>query len=86
MLQIIVEAQVGENAAEEAKRILAMSEAERQARAQKVEHEKTVAVENAQKRMQQAEASVAGVTGEAQWRLAQKENERLSIQRMAEQL
>eukprot|EP00959_Pyramimonas_sp_CCMP1952_P254164 5309598-Pyramimonas_sp.AAC.1 len=66
--------------------MLAVSEAERQAMAQKVEYEKNVIAENAQKRMQHAGASVAGVAGEAQRRLAQEENERLRIQSIAEQL
>eukprot|EP00959_Pyramimonas_sp_CCMP1952_P043206 904096-Pyramimonas_sp.AAC.1 len=60
--------------------MLAVSEAERQAVAHIVEYEKTVVAENAQKRMQHDEASAAGVTDEAQRRLAEEENERLRIQ------
>eukprot|EP00959_Pyramimonas_sp_CCMP1952_P211941 4434957-Pyramimonas_sp.AAC.1 len=57
---IISEAQENEKAAEEAQRMLAVSEAERQAVAQPMEQERTIPVENAQKQMQHAEANVAG--------------------------
>eukprot|EP00959_Pyramimonas_sp_CCMP1952_P368834 7725697-Pyramimonas_sp.AAC.1 len=57
MQQIILEAQVDEKAAEEAERMLAISEAERRAMAQQVEREEAVSVADAQRRMQQAEAS-----------------------------
>eukprot|EP00959_Pyramimonas_sp_CCMP1952_P168687 3524289-Pyramimonas_sp.AAC.1 len=52
------------------------SEAERQAMAQKVEQERIVMAEDAQRRIEQAEASIAGITDAAKRRLAQEENEK----------
>eukprot|EP00959_Pyramimonas_sp_CCMP1952_P237567 4964691-Pyramimonas_sp.AAC.1 len=73
--RIISEAQENQKAAEEAQRRHGVSEAERQAIAQKMGHEKTIIVENAQKLAQHADANVAGVPGEAHRRLAQGEIE-----------
>eukprot|EP00959_Pyramimonas_sp_CCMP1952_P122162 2553544-Pyramimonas_sp.AAC.1 len=83
---IISEAPENKKAAEGAQWMLAVSEAERQAIAQPMQHEKTIIVENAQKPIQHDEAKVAGVTDEAQWRLAQEEIARMRIQSIAEQL
>eukprot|EP00959_Pyramimonas_sp_CCMP1952_P046390 968766-Pyramimonas_sp.AAC.1 len=86
MQQIILEAQVDERAAEDADRMPAESEAGRQAMTRKVEQERTVIAEDAQRRIQQAEASAAGVTDGAQRRSAQEENEKREIPHMAEQM
>eukprot|EP00959_Pyramimonas_sp_CCMP1952_P083737 1750973-Pyramimonas_sp.AAC.1 len=66
-------------AAEEAKRMLAESEAYRQAMPQKVEQERIVIAEDAQRWMQQAEASVAGIADVAQRRLAHEGNHNRQI-------
>eukprot|EP00959_Pyramimonas_sp_CCMP1952_P129315 2704083-Pyramimonas_sp.AAC.1 len=84
--QIILEARVDEKTAEEAKRTLAVFGAERQAMAHMMGYEEAAIAENAQKRIQHAEASVAGVADEAQRRLAQEENEILRTQSIVEQI
>eukprot|EP00959_Pyramimonas_sp_CCMP1952_P231708 4842860-Pyramimonas_sp.AAC.1 len=71
--RIIFEAQENMEATEEAQRMFAVSEVERQAMARKVEHEKTIIEENAQEQIQHAEANVAGSTEEAQRRHAQED-------------
>eukprot|EP00959_Pyramimonas_sp_CCMP1952_P320371 6704598-Pyramimonas_sp.AAC.1 len=57
---IIFEAQENMRTAEEAQRLLAASEAARQAMAPNMEHEKSIALENAQKQILHAAASAAG--------------------------
>eukprot|EP00959_Pyramimonas_sp_CCMP1952_P118604 2479490-Pyramimonas_sp.AAC.1 len=58
--------------------MLAVSEAERQAMTQNMEHEKTIFVDSAQEQTQHAEGNVAGATDAAQRRLAQEEIEILN--------
>eukprot|EP00959_Pyramimonas_sp_CCMP1952_P444683 9311155-Pyramimonas_sp.AAC.1 len=78
-IQILSDVQVNKQAAEEAQRRLAISEAEKQAIAQRMEHEKIVAVEDAHKLIQHAEANAASAADEANRRLAQEENENLRM-------
>eukprot|EP00959_Pyramimonas_sp_CCMP1952_P460083 9479279-Pyramimonas_sp.AAC.1 len=58
-----------------------MSEAEKQAVAQRIGHGKSTIVEDAQMLAQHVEANEAGVTDEATRRLAQEEIETMGIQR-----